>query len=110
MADNRSPLGLEPRPGIELPAPCVGHVLGKGVGSCANDGSILLFALIEDDNGGPMPVMVTVCPSHVRGARLYLEHLGQGDDIETYATSTFAEHFDLVERSGLTTWRLMATA
>jgi hypothetical protein len=109
MAANRTPLGFPYRAGIELPAPCVGHVLGKGVGSCANDGSITLLALIENDAGGPMPVIVTVCPEHVRGARVYLEHLGQGDEIESYATSTFAEHFDLVESSGLNPWRLMAT-
>lgn len=108
MAANGRALGVQPRPGIELPAPCIGHVLGKGVGSCSREGTITLLGIIEADDGGPMPVIVTVCPSHVRGARLYLEKLGRGDDIATFATSTFAENFEIVRRSGVEPWRLTA--
>lgn len=109
MAANGGALGVHPRPGIELPAPCIGHVLGKGVGSCPNDGSITLTTIIEDENGGPMPVMVTVCPDHVRGARLYLAKQGRGDDIDAYATLTLAENFEVFEKAGLSPWVLTRT-
>lgn len=109
MAANGSSLGVRPRPGIELPAPCIGHVLGKGVGSCANEGTITLMTIIENDAGGPMPVIVTVCPNHVRGARLYLSSQGHGDEIETYSTATLAENFDVFEKSGISPWRLTKT-
>lgn len=103
-------LGVKRRPGMVLPAPCIGHVLGKGVGSCENEGTITLFTIIEGDDGRPMTVIVTVCASHVRGARLYLTSMGRGDEILTYATSTFAENFDLVTEAGLDPWILTAAS
>lgn len=108
MGNHGAGLGVRRRPGIELPGPCIGHTLGKGVGSCANEGTVTLFTIVEASDGGPMPVIVTVCPSHVSGARLYLKSVGQGDEIETYATSTFAENFEVVRRSGIEPWRLTA--
>jgi len=108
-ADGRS-FGYEPKWGIVLPAPCIGHVLGRGVGSCANEGSITLLGLIEGDAGEPMPVIVTVCPSHARGARMYLESVGRGDEVTTWATSTFAENFEVVADAGIEPWVLTRLA
>lgn len=101
-------LGRTPKPGIELPAPCIGEALGKGVGSCEREGTIALMTLV------PMgvelvTVLLTVCPDHVRGARLYLNRVRLPDDlIETYATRTLAEHFDVIERSGIEPLRLLS--
>jgi hypothetical protein len=94
--------------GFDLPAPCIGHVLGRGVGSCSNEGSIALTTVIMADDGGPMPVIVTACPEHVRGARLYVERLGIGDPVETWATRSLAEQWGTVVESGLDFHRLSA--
>lgn len=93
---------------FELPAVCIGHVLGKGVGSCSQEGTVALTGIIVGGEGEPVPVIVTVCPSHVRGARLWIESHGAGDPIDTWATRTLAEHWGTVAESGLDFHRLSA--
>lgn len=91
-----------------LPAPCVGHVLGKGVGSCPQNGSVALLGIIVGSDGGPTPVIITACPQHVRGARLWISSHGVGDEITTWATQSLAEHWGTVTASGLDFHRLLS--
>ena len=98
-------LGLEPRAGIELPAPCIGHPRGKPY-ACETVGSIAQSAMIATESGAPAVALVTCCPTHTRAVRHWLSELGIGDPVETYATSTLAENFDVFEKSGVEPWRL----
>lgn len=93
---------------FELPAVCIGHSLGKGVGSCPQEGSLALTGLILGAHGEPLPVLVTVCPNHVRGARLWIQAHGVGDEVETWATRSLAEQWGTVVESGLDFHRLSA--
>ena len=82
--------------GFVLPAPCIGHPLGKGIGSCPNEGSIALLGLVEAPGGHPQVAIVTACPEHARGARMMLESKGLGDEVETWSTRTLAENWGKV--------------
>lgn len=90
-------------------ARCVGHPLRNDFGSCPNHGSVTLMAVLVRDDGGPMPVLVTVCPKHVRPVRHWLEAQGIGDPVETWATVTLGENLGIVQESGLD-WHVLRSA
>jgi hypothetical protein len=77
--------------------------------SCPNEGTVTLTTLIVAEDGAPQPVIVTVCPSHVRAARHWLEGLGVGDPIETWSTRSFAETVGTIEESGIA-WAVLKSA
>lgn len=106
MDAHGSAFGLANNYGVELPAICVGHPLRDDFTSCPNEGSVLLTTLIVGEDGGPRPVLLTVCPQHVRPAVHWLESQGIGDQIDRWATRTFFEHAEIVERSGVQFERL----
>lgn len=102
-------LGLPERLQVELPAPCIGHPLLGNV-PCPAEGSLTLWGVVEDDEGAPMPVLVTVCPKHASPVQHWLETLGNRDPIERWSTATFFENDDIVIASGLDWHRLTRIA
>lgn len=77
--------------------------------SCDQEGTVLLQALLVAEHGEPLPVLMTACPEHVNAVAHWLEVHGDGDPIERWATSTFFEHAQLWEDSGID-WHVLQTA
>lgn len=104
----RSGLGIPQHLALRAPAVCVGHPLHQNP-SCTASASVTLWGLVENDHGGPMAVLVTVCPKHSRAVEHYLQGMNP-DFIERWATSTFFEKSKLFEDSGIEWNRLMRIA
>jgi hypothetical protein len=110
MGTNDGALGAgSQRPIVVLPATCIGHPMAAKRISCPNEGTVTLTTVIAAEDGSPQPVIVTVCPSHVRPARHWLEGLGVGDPIDTWSTRSFAEIIGTIEESGIS-WSVLKSA
>lgn len=109
MATDDNAFGAAERLGVVLPAPCVGHPLKDQAYNCANEGTVLLSTIIADEHGLPMPVLITVCPQHVRATEHWLKTQGIGDPVDRWAVSTFFEHASIFESAGVD-WHVLKSA
>jgi hypothetical protein len=106
---HRNAFGAAERLGVTLPAPCIGHPLRDGVGSCDRASTVLLSTIIVGEDGGPVPVLITACAEHVNAVAHWLEVQGIGDGVDRWSINTFFEHARIFEESGLD-WHVLRSA
>lgn len=100
--------------GVNRAIPCVGSPDGP-MFACGAEGSISLLALADgalmsgtpSTRSEPVLVHVTVCREHLPAVRAWLRRMTP-ETIDTYATATLLERWNLVEEElpDVPVWRL----